>query len=360
MISKQRVTHVVQGFKLLAIGLVGALIAQRLGLPGGATVGAMISTGVYRLAGGEAEAWRRRYGRLGRLLLGAVVGSAFGPDVIASIQTALLPMIVIIGVLVGAGLGLGWLLSRFTRLDVPTALMAASPGGLPAMASMSEELDVGAVVVASIHFVRLTTILLLVPLLVPLLGAGPGAPVALREPVALAGLGNTVATLLLGVVAGLAFVRLKVISGDMVGGMLVVGAANLMGAGLGPLHPALRQSAITLVGISVGAKMSWDSLRQIRHVALAAGVMVAIMISLGLTLGWGLWQVTGLDLPTALLSSVPGGASTMPAIAYDLGADMRVVAALHLMRQFVVFIVLPLLLGYLVRQGEIRRSESRA
>jgi hypothetical protein len=339
-----------QGLKLLGIGLVGALAADRLGLPAGMTVGALISTGIYRLAGGEPGPWREHYGRLGRLLLGAVVGSAFGPDVIAPLQAALLPMMAIIAVLVGTGLGLGWLLSRFTRLDVATALLSAVPGGLPAMASMSEELDSDATVVAAIHFFRLTAILLLVPLLVPLLGGPSAAPAHRVEELAPAGPANTAATLLLAVAGGLLFVRLRVITGDLVGGILIVGGANLLGLGLGPLHAVFRQTAIMLIGIAVGAKMSRESLQQLRDVALAAAALLATMIALGLLLGWGLSQVTPLDLPTALLSSVPGGASTMPAVAHDLGGDIRLVAALHLMRQLVVLIIVPLALGHLLRQ----------
>jgi uncharacterized membrane protein AbrB (regulator of aidB expression) len=74
-----------------------------------------------------------------------------------------------------------------------------------------------------------------------------------------------------------------------------------------------------------------------------------VLIVMGLLLGQGLALVAPLDLITALLSSVPGGASTMPAIAHDLGGDMRLVAALHLTRQLVIFILVPSLLGTLLR-----------
>ncbi len=353
--SERSVVEPVQAVMLLAVGLLGGLVADRVGLPAGLTVGALISTGIYRLAGGEADLWRGRYGRLGRLLLGAVIGSTFGPDVIAPIRAAVLPMLAIIAVLVGAGVIMGWLLSRSTRLDISTALMSATPGGLPAMASMSEELGIGAVVVATIHFFRLTTILLVVPLLVPLLDVTSGTPAVLVDPIPAVGPGATVATLLVAAAGGLLAVRLRVITGDLVGGMLVLGGANLLGLGLGPLHSVFRQSAVMLVGVSVGAQMSWESLRQVRDVApIAAGVIVT-MIALGLLLGWGLWQVTPLDLPTALLCSVPGGASNMPAVAYDLGADMRLVAALHLLRQLVVMVVIPVALGHLLRRWDRER-----
>jgi uncharacterized membrane protein AbrB (regulator of aidB expression) len=92
-------------------------------------------------------------------------------------------------------------------------------------------------------------------------------------------------------------------------------------------------------------------LQLLRRVALPATAFVVIIISVGLLLGWGLSRVTPLDLPTALLSSVPGGASTMPAVAHDLGGDMRLVAALHLMRQLVAYILLPSVLSHALHKS---------
>jgi uncharacterized membrane protein AbrB (regulator of aidB expression) len=56
---------------------------------------------------------------------------------------------------------------------------------------------------------------------------------------------------------------------------------------------------------------------------------------------------------------VPGGAATMPLIAHDLGGDMRVVAALHLTRQLVMLILVPAILGALVRGRQRKRLAAR-
>jgi membrane AbrB-like protein len=336
-----------QGLALLAVGTAGALTAQQIGIPAGMIVGALLSSGFYRLAGAEPGPWRGRYGRIGRLLFGTCIGAAFGPDVLAPLKATLLPMAVLIAVIVGVGLGLGWALSRFTALDTQTALISSIPGGIPAMAAIAEENNADATIVAAIHFARLTTILVAAPILIPLLattpaGRGSAAPLAGAEAL---GLGGTALTLVCGSIGGMLALQGGVPSGDLIGSILAVGGANLLGAGLGPLAGDLRSAAMILIGTSVGAQMSRESLQLLRRVALPATAFVVIIISVGLLLGWGLSQVTPLDLPTALLSSVPGGASTMPAVAYDLGGDMRLVAALHLMRQLVAYILLPSVLS---------------
>jgi membrane AbrB-like protein len=344
-----------QGLVLLAVGALGAVVGHALGLIAGVIAGALVATGIYRLLGGEPGPWRARYGRVGRLLLGTVIGATFGSDLLAPLQAALLPMLGLVGIVLAVGLLLGWALFHFTRLDSTTAIMSALPGGLPAMAALSEEVDADATVVSAIHFSRLTTILLLVPLLIPLLtgltGGSSLAPVP-EEPV---GLASSLAALALGVTGGLLALKLGIPTGDMVGPILVVGGANLVGADLGPLPTPFRHAAMLFIGTSVGAQVSIDSLRKLRQVLIPAAAVIAVLIGVGLFLGWGLSELTPLDPVTALLCGVPGGASTMPVIAHELGGDIRLVAALQLTRQLVMLVLIPPALGYLVRSWRQRR-----
>jgi len=354
-LSNPAKTGWVAGLELLGVGALGALLGEACGMPAGTMIGALLTSGLYRLAGG-AESWRKFYGRVGRLLLGTVVGAAFGPDVIQPLKATLLPMAVLIVAIVAVGVGLGWLLGRFTQLDPATALISALPGGLPAMAATAEEVEADATVVSAIHFSRLTTILLVTPALIRLLTGtwSQGATtVAASEPAALL---PTAAALALGLLGGLLALRTHIPTADLVGPILAVGGVNLLGGQLGPLPDGFRQAAMLLIGVSVGAQMSRESLRRLRTVALPAAAMIATLIASGLLLGWGLSLVTPLDPVTALLSGLPGGASTMPVIAHDLGGDIRLVAALHLTRQLVMLIVIPAILSHLLRGRRQKRT----
>ena len=345
-----------KGLVSLAVGAAGGWIAQWIGVPAGVAVGALVASGLYRLSGGSPGRWRDHYGRSGRLLLGTTVGAVFGPSVLEPLKVAFLPMCVVIVTIIAVGLGLGWALGRVTTLDPVTALVSGIPGGLPAMVAIADETGADATVVAAVHFSRLTTILVVVPLLIPVLTNASGSSAAVApfaEPV---GFGRTVVSLIIGLVGGLLAVRARIPSGDMMGAIVAVGAVNLFGPGPGPLPMAFRTAAMLLVGTAVGTQMSRESLRLLRRVALPAGVLIVTLISVGVALGWGLSRVTSLDLTSALLSSVPGGASTMPLVAHELGGDVRVVAALHLTRQLVVFSLLPAVLNHLLRT---RRSASK-
>ena len=354
MRSRGWLSELGQGLVVLSVGAVGALSGQALGLTAGIIAGALVASGIYRLLGGEPGSWRGRFGRAGRLLLGTVIGAAFGPDLLAPLQAALLPMLGLIAVILAVGSLLGWALARYTSLDWATAIMSAMPGGLPAMAALSEDVSADSTVVSAIHFSRLTTILLVIPLVIPLLtglSAGASLAPAVEEP---AGLASSLAALALGVFGGLLALKLGIPTGDMVGPILVVGGANLVGADLGPLPTAFRHAAMLFIGTSVGCQVSKASLRKLRQVLVPAAAMIAVLIGVGLLLGWGLSELTPLDPVTALLCGVPGGASTMPIIAHDLGGDIRLVAALQLTRQLVMLVIIPPAIGYLVRSRRQR------
>jgi membrane AbrB-like protein len=326
------------------------------GIPAGIIVGAIIAAGAYQLVVGASGPWQRRYGRTGRLLLGTAIGAAFGMDVIAPLKAALLPMIGLIAAIICVGLLLGWVLHLITGLDPATAIISTIPGGLPAMSALAEDVGADATVVAAVHFARLTTILLVVPALIAWLTDGTAHGGVTATPSGTVGLGMAFVTLSLGLLAGTLALKANIPTGDLVGPILVVGGISLLGARLGPLPAGFQQAAVLLIGVSIGAQTSRDSLRRLRQIAFPAALIVAALIAAGLLLGWGLLLVTPLDMVTALLSGVPGGASTMPIIAQDLGGDIRLVAALHLTRQLVMLAVLPAVISTLARDRWRRRS----
>jgi membrane AbrB-like protein len=352
-----------QGFVLLAIGTLGATVARGVGLPGGAVVGALLAVGAVQVAwprtGIRTNPSQKRLGRIGRLALGTVVGAAFSAQVLAPLKAAVLPMVIVVTILAGVGFFNAWILFRFGRATPETAILGGVPGGLPAMAGLSSAMRADSTVVAAIHVARLTSIVLIVPNVVRLLlPASPAglAPETITGAVEAVSFWHSVLTLVVGMLAGLLVARLGFPSGELVGPILVVGTANVLGAGLGPLSDNVRQVAMILLGTAVGSEISKESLRGLRAVALPAAASVAMLVGTGLLLGWGLHLVAPIDLATAMMGCSPGGASTMAAVAGDLGADMRIVAALQLVRQLVVLLLVPVVAQAVLAGKWLRRA----
>jgi membrane AbrB-like protein len=155
-----------QASVLLAIGLSGALAGALLGIPAGLFVGAMVAVAAAKLAVPRLPRPPQIFGDAGKLLIGTAIGATFNRQLLDQLGRLLLPTIAATLALIAAGLVLGWLLSRLTGLDLATALFCLTPGGIAEMVAAAEELDVDTPVIASIQFLRLTSVLVFVPIVV--------------------------------------------------------------------------------------------------------------------------------------------------------------------------------------------------
>jgi len=144
--------------------------------------------------------------------------------------------------------------------------------------------------------------------------------------------------------------RLRTPGGPFLSAMLSTGAVSLALGTADPLPEPLRLTSLLLLGCYTGSTLDRRSLGRLASVLPIALASIAALVALGILLGWALHQVTAqeVSLATLLLGTMPGGASGLVAMAYDLGADARLVAGLHMLRQFIVFGLLPPLLQRLV------------
>ncbi len=134
-------------------GLLLGLFFQRLGLPGGAVVGAMLGTGLHQLLLPPAPT-PRGLDLLVQLLAGVLVGLSFRRELLSP---RLLPYAVLAAL-------------AFLLLAVALALLfALAPGGITGMGPLSQAEGGSAALVGVFHTLRVFLLFLLVPLLARLL-----------------------------------------------------------------------------------------------------------------------------------------------------------------------------------------------
>lgn len=167
---------------------------------------------------------------------------------------------------------------------------------------------------------------------------------------------RVVLLLVTGMAGGALAKRVKMPGGSLLGAMLATGAVSLAASDSQPLPEMFRSAALLFLGIYIGSSMQRDRLMGMRHVLPAALIAILVFIAVGTGLGWVLHRhfAPDISLVTALLGTMPGGASGLTAVAYDLGAEPRLVASLHMVRLMIVFGLLPLVLRRLARplQGD--------
>ena len=100
--------------------------------------------------------------------IGTVIGTSLTKDSLVELQNLWKPAILITFTLVLTGLAIGLWTSRLLKIDVITTILGAAPGGISGMSLVGSEYGVGAAV-ATLHAVRLITVLLIIPIIVKLL-----------------------------------------------------------------------------------------------------------------------------------------------------------------------------------------------
>lgn len=156
---------------LTAASAVG-LVFQRLAIPGGLIVGAMIGGAAFSLLrGGDAVAIPSSVRTATYVVLGAAIGSSVTRDTLNSLREAVLPAVLAAVLLIAAGIAIAYLL-RAVGLAPPSAVLATSPGALSTMAAVAAQQGSGAAEVALFHTVRIILVLASLPGLLALLSTG--------------------------------------------------------------------------------------------------------------------------------------------------------------------------------------------
>ena len=168
---------------------------------------------------------------------------------------------------------------------------------------------------------------------------------------------DIVILLVIGTACGILAKRLKVPGGSLLGAILGVGAYSLV-VKSHPLPEHFRSVALVLLGISLGPGLDRETLWKLRTRLPAAIFFILVFlggcVALGLILHW--FAPEGIEAVTTILGCMPGGATGSMAMAPDVGADIKVVAALHLLRQVIVFATVPFILGFIARMFKSRAN----
>ena len=155
-------------YYLIAGGIFGAL-ALKTGIPAAPLAGALLGASIVSVSGKIPVAdWPSGTRTLLEIGIGTVIGTSLTKDSIGDLQNLWKPAILITFTLVATGLVIGLWTSRLLKVDIITTILGAAPGGISGMSLVGSEYGVGAAV-ATLHAVRLITVLLILPLIVKLL-----------------------------------------------------------------------------------------------------------------------------------------------------------------------------------------------
>lgn len=170
---------------------------------------------------------------------------------------------------------------------------------------------------------------------------------------------DLIVTLIIGVIGGMAALKLRVPAGAMVGSMLLVAIYNII-TGEAYFPQDLRVITQIATGAFIGSGITKRDVLDLKLMIKPAILMVSTMITLDLFLGYIMFKITNIDLVTSLFACAPGGLVDMSLISTDLGADSSKVALLQMVRLMSVLIILPPIIRHIssrISGGKNENSE---
>lgn len=296
--------------------------------------------------------------RAGQVVLGCAIGLFFTPVTVAALVEHAGAMLFAGAFVLVVGCAAGLLLMRMSGIDWPTAYFASVPGGAAEMALMAQHHGGSGAPVAFAQALRVAILVTVIPPAVIWSGIAGEATFAARTGAAVDTLGLG-AMLALAIVAGWLASRARLPNAWLLGPMTVVAAITGFDVGLSGIPSWMIYGSQVLLGTSLGAMFSRETLVGARGFLFAT--MVGNVLLIGICLGLALVGMLALDVPLAsmILATAPGGVTEMSITAKALHLDVAMVSAFHVVRIFMIVPTTPLVFQGLHRVG-LRLRDGRA
>lgn len=353
-------------FVVAVVTFVGGSAVETVGLPAphlitGLVVGLVLAmSGLARRAG----AVLRRIVYLGaQAVAGVLLGTYFSLTALTGTGLALIPLLAVTVLTLLLSVGAGLLVARHTTLDEPTAALGLIAGGSAGIVAAADDLRADARIVAVLQYVRLILVVATAPVLVRFVLAphrGEYAAVGAKEIEAvesLHGYGFTIGIALIGALLG---ARLRIPAGALLVPLILTALGGALGL-YNDLQPpeTVREPAFIIIGLAVGLGFNPAVLRRVAKAAPAAIAAILAIIAVCGALAALLAATTRVSLLDAYLALTPGGINAVLVTAFASGANTSLAVGIQGARLILMVLAAPLLVGYLIRRGERRRTHPR-
>lgn len=324
-------------FLTAIIGGLGALVAFMLGFPAPFLCGPALAVTAAGLAGLRLSV-PKSLRNATFVVVGISMGTSVTPDVIDAAKTWPLSFLAVLVTVVILLYVAYWILHHGFGYDRNTAMLAASPGHLSYIISLTAETKSDLASVSVIQSVRVLALTLAVPLLVEYLDLVSIEPIVLISPMPPLVLGLTI----LGSLAvGWIFMRWRFPAALLLGGVAVSIFIHITGLTSGGVTSWLSQPTYIVLGSLIGTRFSRASLRDMRKAFLAGGVVTVAVVLLASIAAVLISRLIGVPLNAVMIAFAPGGLETMAAMAVMMHADAAYVGSHHVLRLLFLSVLMP-------------------
>ncbi|MGF1542830.1 MAG: AbrB family transcriptional regulator [Pleurocapsa sp.] len=294
--------------------------------------------------------------KLGRQIGQAMVGLAIGfaiadSDLVAA--SSKLPLFIFLTVfMLVCGSAIGYFYARISQTNLLNAMLATVPGGVATMSSIAAEYNRNVSLVAMVQTLRITSVILIIPLIAGTSGNSSNKPIFSFQDYAINTNPVYLCLLFLAIVSAALGVKiaskLKIPAASFFGTLIVGIVFNYFISYL-PLIPDLNftpPQTISLIGqillgITVGEAWS-EKVNLTGKNVTHAFISVAMTIVSGFIAATITTLFTSWDWLTCMLVTAPGGSTEMILVALALDRNPELVTVAHSVRLMALNLSLPL------------------
>jgi uncharacterized protein len=320
----------------LLIGLVGALIFVYFNTPLPWMLGSLTTTTIAALLGAKISAPGVARTPM-VVIVGVMVGATFTPDILGRFPEwwpSILGLLVL-GIVSGAT-GLAYF-RLFTNFDLPTAYFSSMPGGLIEMVTLADERGADIRTVALVHSVRILVVVFCVPITVRLMeGVGIGPSGGSRPSIVDADLvvfAWLIGTAVVGIIVGY---LLRLPAAYLLGPLLVSAITHAIGISEFKFPSEILSVAQLVIGTSLGCRFAGVGTATIFRIFSMALGMTLFLLVITAAFAAAVARLAGFDFVPVFLAYAPGGLPEMSLVAISLHVEVAFVATHHIVRLFLV------------------------
>jgi len=331
---------------LIPLSALASLILMAIGAPVGWLLGAMLIGIGYVIKHGKTQVLFPGAAAIGQVIIALATADRFSLDTLTLARTYALPLMLCILTTGSLSVLNGYLLSRWVGIDRKTSLLGCIPGAGPSIVALSEEMGADTLIVAVLQYVRILLVSAVIPILANLFFVSSAslpsqAIITAVHPSTISAVINLLVLAGCGYLGNWAGRQLRLPSGGFLGPFLV-GLIAFWGVPHTFYMPqTVFIAGLLLVGLSIGLKFDWHTVRRLFKAVLIEIVLVLGLIFTCLGVAYGFHLITHIDPLTAVLGSTPGGISTMLASAVEMGTDSGLVMAMQMTRMLLILLLTP-------------------
>ncbi len=344
----------------LSVAALGSFVAQKIKMPAGAMMGAMISVAFFNIIFGKGF-FPEELRTVVQVFSGAMIGCKVAKKDVVELKYIVIPTVILLIFMIAMNIALGLAIYSIGKLDIATSLFASSPGGLSDMALLAEELNANSTYVTLLQLIRIITIFSFMPAIIKKILSKKISAEAedirrqieeehrrvyqeqenqSKETSDKQKKLGFLYTLLVAFAGGLIFHFLGVTAGAMLGSMLATATFHIL-TGRAYFPKTMRQYTQIGSGAFLGMRIDMASILGLTGLIVPAFIMIIGVLLFALITSFIMHKLTKLDFSVCLMASTPGGLQEMSLLSDELGADTPKIAVMQTSRLMFVIALFP-------------------